>query len=121
MDVLKSGGVSDTSSELIGSAKMAAFLQEARKVYDIIIIDSPPVHVVTDALVLTQYADIAVMVIREDYAAIPEISQAIDSLEQGSAKLMGCILNRTQLTDNIGYGRGYYRNYYGGYPNKNRL
>lgn len=121
LDVLKSGGVSDTSSELIGSAKMAAFLQEARKVYDIIIIDSPPVHVVTDALVLTQYADIAVMVIREDYAAIPEISQAIDSLEQGSAKLIGCILNRTQLTDNIGYGRGYYRNYYGGYPNKNRL
>ncbi|MCI8497567.1 MAG: polysaccharide biosynthesis tyrosine autokinase [Clostridiales bacterium] len=120
LDVLRSGGCTNFSSELIGSPAMSSLLSQVRNAYDVVIIDSPPVHVVTDALVITRYVDSTILVVREDYASIPEISQVIDSLEDADAKLMGCILNRTQISEGGGYGRGYYRSYYGGYSSQNR-
>lgn len=112
INVLLSGKSTEQSSELISLPVTKEFLDEAREEYDYIIIDTPPSHILTDAAVLTEWADAVVMVIKQNEAHIDEITTTIDSLTQRNAKLLGCILNRTRVFEGIGYGRKYYKKYY---------
>src|SRR5690606_7371592 len=57
LDLVSAGPVPPNPSELLLTARMDAFMEEVRKRYDYIIIDSPPLAIVTDAFVLSNYAD----------------------------------------------------------------
>lgn len=114
IDLMISGGVSDHSAELLDSDKMKEMLAEMCKFYDYILVDTPPVHIVTDAAVLTAFVDASLLVVREDSARIPDICQAMEQLEQREAKLAGCVFNSAMEEESTGYRRGYYKGgYYG--------
>ena len=71
-----SGPVPPNPSELIGSPRMAEFITRARNEFDTVIIDTPPVGIVTDALLLGQLANVTLFVIRQRYTTRGSVSTA---------------------------------------------
>ena len=110
------------TADLICSERMAVLLDWARKNYDYVVLDLPPVAVGSDAEAMTALADACIMVVRQNTAFAPALNKAIASLENQRAKLLGCVLNNvhTSKLSNAGYGYGGYNHYdhYGSYGSR---
>jgi len=90
---------------------MKILLEELVKYYDYIIIDTPPINVVTDTLTLSPNIGGIAMVTRSGVATFDEVSRAATSIEFANGKLLGVIV--TAITeDTATYKRGYYKKYY---------
>lgn len=111
-----SGPVPPNPAELIESDNMRKFLDEAKTKFDYIIIDTPPVAIVTDALLLSPYVDANIFVVRQRYSSKNTLSLIQDFYETGKLKNMSIIINDISLTGYYGYGLRYgYSVRYGGY------
>ncbi len=107
-EIIPSGDIPPNPSELLGSEKMEKFLERLRKYYDYIIIDLPPVNVVTDALAISKLLSGMVLVIREHYTDKSELRNCVRQLELSDVNVLGCVMNATR--DETGsYGK--YRRY----------
>lgn len=100
--------------------KMEQILQQLRRWFDYIIIDSPPCGMAADAAVLAAQADAAVLVIHQDRVRVSAIQSAIEGLHDSGVKLIGCVLNNATVAGGgygkYGYGKyGKYGARYGGY------
>lgn len=124
-DIIVSGNVSSSSAELLATPRVSALLEECGRSYDYILIDTPPVNVVTDATVLADKIDGYLLAVRAGFSNVEDIKQTVRSLEQVDAKILGIMLeNVDPKTEMYGkysrygqygkYGR-YYKNYYSGY------
>ena len=105
------------SGNLLSGEKMQDLLTWARREFDYVVLDLPPMAVVSDAETMMEYADASLLVVRQNAAVAPAINKAIATLEKGKAELLGCVLNNVYSTNWIsdsGYGYGRY-NYYGRY------
>jgi len=107
LDVITSGPIPPYPSELLGSNRMRTLLFEAKKTYDLVLFDTPPVLVVTDAQVLANIVDGSILVIRSKQTEFEPAMRAKEILETAKAKLLGTVLNDREKT-NMNY---YY--YYG--------
>jgi Mrp family chromosome partitioning ATPase len=89
-------------------------LEELREEYDFVILDSPPVLPVTDAVVLGREADGAVLVVKGHDTPRELLRRARDQLLQANVHLLGAVVNNVDLRwgDQYFYGR-YYGSYYG--------
>ena len=107
LDVIPCGPVPPNPSEILGSARMSKLLEILKKNYTRIIIDSPPITAVTDAVVLSKVADGVVLVIRAGETPKEIIKNGLMQLRAVNAHVIGTILN------GVGMGRdGYYYQYY---------
>jgi len=109
--------------DLIASDRMNLLLEWARKNYDYVVLDLPPMGVASDAEGMTTLADACILVVRQNVAAAAALNKAIESLERQKAKLLGCVLNNvysSRLSSGGGYGYGGYHNYnyYGSYGSR---
>lgn len=93
LDVISSGPIPPNPSELLGSRRMQHILEEAKKIYDLIIFDTPPVLAVTDAQILADIVDGAILVIRSKRTEFEAAEKAKEALEPAQAKLLGTVLN----------------------------
>lgn len=93
IDVLTAGVIPPNPAEMLGSATMEQLLIALEREYDYIIMDTPPVSVVTDAAVLGRFADGAILVIRQQHATIESAKQAQRNLESAGVKLIGAVFN----------------------------
>jgi tyrosine-protein kinase Etk/Wzc len=113
-----SGPVPPNPAELVDSTKMIEFVTKAKQMFDYIIIDTPPVALVTDALLVSQITDFYLFVVRQRYTTKNTL-RLIEELSQNeSIKSLGIILNDISLTGYYGYGLRYgysagYGYYYG--------
>src|SRR5699024_5261211 len=73
LDVISCGPIPPNPSELLGSRRMRALLQEANKLYDIVIFDAPPVLAVTDAQILANVVDGSLLVIRSNQTEFEQV------------------------------------------------
>jgi Mrp family chromosome partitioning ATPase len=89
-----------------------AALDKLNAVFDLVIIDSPPVVAVTDAVVMSHYVDGIVMVIKSFKVAKDLVMQAKRQLTDVDARLIGVILNDFDI-QRKSYGYYYYYTYYG--------
>ncbi len=120
--VMPSGHIPPNPAELLSSEEMKNMLQELKKDFRYILIDTPPVNLLADALLLASYASGTVMVARQGVTDHKSMQEALDKLKFSGAKVLGFILN--DATDEgssyyryngRGYGRyGYYRKQYYG-------
>ena len=101
--VICAGVVVPNPSELLASDGMVEFLKEMENQYDYIIIDTPPLNVVVDALPLIKLSDGVILVVREGSSTYPELNKTIKSLEMVDAKILGIILNGTKITNKESY------------------
>lgn len=111
-DVILAGDIPPNPSELLGSRKMAELLEELKNRYDIVIIDTPPISMVTDAVVLSPLTDGALFVIREGVSEKGAVQYSLAQLEYAKAKVLGFVLNDVTRE---GSGYGYHKYGYGRY------
>ena len=123
LDVILSGDIPPNPSELLSSPRMQRLLTSLRKQYDYIILDTPPINMVIDAVVLAPNSDGVLFVVRAGLAERGAIIHAVEQLEYAKAKILGFVLNGMELAKtNYGYSKNRYRRYgrygrygYGGY------
>ncbi len=123
------GLVPPNPAELIESDKMKIFFEKASKEFDYIIIDTPPIAVVTDAMLLTDIADAYLYVMRQDYSSKNVIKLIEDAKKDNNLENLGIILNDIQIKRGFdyshgygyGYGYGYGQGYYDETDNKKTL
>ncbi len=122
LDVITSGPIPPNPSEMLGSKRMESLLVALRKKYDHIIIDSPPVTAVTDAVVLSKSADGVIIVIRTGYMARQIVKNGIGQLNNVGAHIIGAVLNGIDVSSGkySYYYYQYYRYYYGEDGEKNK-
>jgi capsular exopolysaccharide synthesis family protein len=112
---LASGGpVPPNPSELMMSARMDEFLSEAKKQFEYIIIDSPPLAIVADAYLLNEKCDHMIFVTRQDYTPKPLLRTVSDYYQSGRLKNVSILLNDI-FNSGPGYGYGYTYGYGYGY------
>ncbi len=111
LDLLSSGTIPPNPAELLSSDAMASLIAELKKHYDFVIVDTPPVNIVSDALPLTKLVDGVVMVTRYQQSTYPEVQAGISRLEFVGARILGLVFNGVQ--DASSHGKGYSRRRYG--------
>lgn len=121
LSVLCSGTIPPNPAELLGSEIMAEFLNDVSNDFDYIIIDTPPVNVVSDSLPLIRESDGVVLVVRSNRSTHPELQKALSALEFIDAKILGFVVNfvESKAGKSSSYRYGKYSRYsynsYGGY------
>ncbi|MDL4838946.1 CpsD/CapB family tyrosine-protein kinase [Aquibacillus rhizosphaerae] len=93
LDLLSCGPIPPNPSELLGSKSMEKLISDASAYYDLIIFDTPPVLAVTDAQILANICDGAMMVVRSKQTEYESAQKARDLLKPAKAKLLGVVLN----------------------------
>jgi len=119
------GPIPPNPAELIENDRMKLFLDQARQEFDYIIIDTPPLAIVTDALILSPLIDMCLMVVRQRYSSKNTLDLIQDLYKNKTLKNIGIIINDISLTGyygyglrygySMGYGYTYGYNYYGKY------
>jgi len=113
LDILPVGPLPPNPSEIIGSKKMEQFLNDLRKKYERIIIDSPPISAVTDAVALAQMVDTTLLVIRAGQTPRQLIQNCLEQLSAVNANVLGALLNAVSVGRESYYYYQYYYYYYG--------
>ncbi|MDR1272583.1 MAG: CpsD/CapB family tyrosine-protein kinase [Clostridiales Family XIII bacterium] len=110
VDLIPSGPIPPNPSELLGHARMKELLDKLTENYDYILIDTPPVNVVSDSILLMQYAAGVLLVVRQRQTAFNEIREAIEKYRSVDAPTLGVVV--TDVKTNVrGYGNYRYRYY----------
>jgi capsular exopolysaccharide synthesis family protein len=112
LTVLPCGPVPPNPSELLHTASFARLVAEMASAYDLVIFDSPPVGVVSDAVVMGTHVDGTVMVLKTGQTIREAARLAVRQLQDVNANLVGALLNNLDIS-NQKYGQYYYYYRYG--------
>jgi capsular exopolysaccharide synthesis family protein len=123
LHVLPSGRIPPNPLELLSSQRFAEAIDELKRRFEVIVLDSPPVQVVSDALVISQLATSVVYVVKADDTPYPIARRGLKRLRRVGAPLLGVVLNQLDLAradkyygEYSGYASKYARKY--GYARK---
>ena len=111
--VLATGPLPPNPAELLGSRRMQDILTKLKERADIVVMDSPPVLAVADAVILSSLADAVLMVVRSGKTRREWAKQALNSLNQVKARVVGVVVNGITKSENGYYSYSYYNNYSG--------
>jgi len=114
LNIITSGATPPNPSELLSSLKFRQFLEEVRKVYDIVLIDSPPTLPVTDAAIIAPLCDQVLLVYQIGRISRDALGRAKSHLDTVEAKITGVVLNDIKAELNhYSYDSAYTAPYYG--------
>lgn len=99
LDVMTSGPIPPNPSELLGSSRMDALLDQLREQYDIVLIDTPPVLAVADAQVVSSKSDGVLLVVNARTGKRQHAIKARNALQFVQARIVGIALNQTAHRD----------------------
>jgi Mrp family chromosome partitioning ATPase len=111
--LLPSGPLPPNPSEILGSARMEFLLHYLQNMFDVIIIDSPPILPASDALLVSPYTDGVLLVVKAGLLNRDMVKKAVEQLELAQANVLGVVLNDVDV-NRSGYS-SYYNKYYSGY------
>ncbi|MDQ6472037.1 polysaccharide biosynthesis tyrosine autokinase [Flavobacterium sp. LHD-80] len=116
LDVILSGPIPPNPSELILSDAMRELIDELKQKYDYIILDTPPVGLVSDALELSQFSDVTLYIVRQNYTKKEMITLLNTRVKRGELSNASIVLNgyenKAKYGSSYGYGYGDYSNGY---------
>lgn len=117
LDVITSGPIPPNPSELILGDTMKEMIEELKKTYDYIILDTPPVGLVSDALELSQYCDVTLYVVRQNFTKKEMLTLLNNRTKRGELNNVSIIFNgyENKAKYGVGYGYGYGYGYSYGY------
>jgi succinoglycan biosynthesis transport protein ExoP len=127
LHILQAGDVPSNPLELLSSKRFKEILEKLKKTYDVIVIDSAPVQLVSDAVVLAQFATSVLLVVKADDTPYPVVRHSVSRLLRADAPLLGAVLNQINIEkadkfygEYSGYGNTYYSKYgyFNGEPSK---
>ena len=115
LNILTAGSLPTTPAELLASREMADLLENLRTKYDLILIDTPPVLAVADAVILAPLSDAVALVYRVGKTARAVVARAKQQLVETGSKVKGVILNNISQEIEMRYSYYYHYKYYGKY------
>lgn len=107
LDILTAGDVTPNPSELLGSNRMAKLMEELKAHYDYIVVDLPPVTVVSDAIAISRLLDGIIVVVRGGASDRQMLAEAMRQLQMVNVRILGFVYR-----DNSGARPRKYREYY---------
>ncbi len=116
LSILTSGPVPPNPSEMLGSEAMLALMDQLDKEFDLVLYDTPPVGMVTDAAVVAQKMDGVILVCSAGETDIKGAEYAKKLLSNVDARILGVVLNKIPVHQG-GYYKYHYHSYYSGYYN----
>jgi len=120
LSLLPSGGTSSHATEVLGDRKVAKLFERLKAKYDVVIYDTAPVGLFSDATLVAEYADACVFVARQYHATRSKVRNSISLMEHTNAAVLGVVFNGIKnVPAAVGYGN-HSRNHYGAGYEKNR-
>ena len=108
LTIITAGKIPPNPSEMLASRAMTAFIEEMKKEFKYIILDTPPLQAVTDAQVLSTKADGVLLVVRAGSTKREMVFNSVDLIKKVQGKVIGTVLNGVQKNK-----KDYYNYYYG--------
>jgi capsular exopolysaccharide synthesis family protein len=115
LSVLPVGPIPPNPAELLHSRPFSALIDEMHERWDIILFDSPPANVVTDAAILAPQVDAALVIVKAEQTTRDSLRRTLRQLGDVSANVAGIVFNDVDLSARGQYAGGYYRYRYGAY------
>jgi non-specific protein-tyrosine kinase len=115
LHAVTSGNLPPNPSELLGSDRMSEILRQLTEQFDTVILDAPPMLLVTDALVLAPLVDGVLIVIKPSITKRASLKHLLEQLHQVNANILGVVFNDVKIDRSR-----YYRYHYNGYYYKNQ-
>ncbi len=114
LDLIPSGPVPPNPAELVSKKEMAILLNELQSRYDYIIVDTPPLGIVSDAMILMKHSHINAYIVRENYTRKEHIENLDQYFEEGKFNNLSIILNDSGFSSTYGSSYGYTYGYHTG-------
>jgi tyrosine-protein kinase Etk/Wzc len=105
--IINSGNIPPNPTEIILNKRMDLLMQELNDQFDYIIIDAPPIGMVTDAQLLGKYADLTLYVVRQGYTYKDQLNIPQELYVNNKMKNIAILMNDVKHESNYGYGYGY--------------
>jgi capsular exopolysaccharide synthesis family protein len=105
---LIAGRTSRNPSEVFSAAEFRTLLSELSSRYDHVVIDSAPVNVVNDSLLIAGCVDSTVLVVRAEHTTRDDVARALDALKNSGARMAGVVVNAAPVGENFGICAGEY-------------
>lgn len=102
--IVPSGNIPPNPSELLGSQRMQNLLDGLRECFDYIILDLPPVNLVSDALSVAKFINGMIVLAREEYSEKRELDRCFRQLKLANVNVLGCVINAVG-TGGVRYGK----------------
>lgn len=115
VDLLPAGHFPPNPAELLGSNQMLQLLKDLEQAYDLVLLDMPPINIVSDPLVLSNCVAGCIFVTRQDYSDHREIRKALIEAEMAGMNVMGFVFYGENIKEAGYYNRKYYNKYYSKY------
>lgn len=112
--IIPSGSVPPNPAELLDSRRMRQLIEEMKEIAEIVIFDTPPALVVTDAVVLSPRVDAMVLVVEQGRVTSRALAEIRRMVEQARGKIAGAVFNKVKSGASGYYHYNYYRYYYYG-------
>ncbi|OXA88970.1 GumC family protein [Flavobacterium hercynium] len=106
LDILFTGQTPPNPSQLISNSNFEALIEEAKDLYDFIILDSAPVQIVSDTLNFSYLADVTVFVVKYDYTDKSNLVHVNNFIKKDLLKNVGILINAVNMKRAYGYGYG---------------
>lgn len=105
LDILFSGDVPPNPSEILGSEEMENLIREFSERYDYVLVDTPPVGVVSDACLVANLLDGVLLLVRQGRTKKEDVKRAVNNLQLTGTRILGYVLNgvTVEKTDSYGY------------------
>ncbi|CAM4109628.1 capsular exopolysaccharide family [Pedobacter westerhofensis] len=106
MSIISSGPLPPNPAETLMSSRTQTLIEELKKQFDYIIIDAPPIGIITDAQLLSQYADVTLYLVRQKVTRKDQLAIVEDLYRNGKMTNLGIVVNDI-VSKYYGYGYGY--------------
>lgn len=111
LDIIPCGKCPPDPGAILSSEKFNILLDQLRKEYEYIIIDTPPVSVASDASIVGRHSDGVIYVVRDNHVKSSEAKHCIDILERNECRILGVVSNMVSKSNEHSYYYGAYRYY----------
>jgi succinoglycan biosynthesis transport protein ExoP len=116
--VISAGSITPNPADLLMSERMRNLIEELRREYDYVVMDTSPLLPVVDALGLAALADKIIIVVEWNRTPQMAVSEAIKMLRPEADRVAGIVLNKVDLKQTHGYGYGYWSDHNYGRPRR---
>ena len=115
LKILPAGKLPPNPAEMLGSEAMEKLLTELEANYDLVLLDAPPINIVSDPLVLSAHVAGCVFITRQNYSDHRDIRKALNAAEMTGMDVLGFAFYGEKISEGSYYSRRYYKGYYNHY------